>query len=78
MKKRGKLNDGIYGATIISYINLTSIIYFMYDPTSPNGVNQVTPLGLLCLIGINFFAWIILYPFAKWIYREMDGGRKEK
>jgi riboflavin transporter FmnP len=67
MKKKGTLNDKRWGLIVVSYFQLTAIVFYN-DGTSPM---ELTIASVLGFVGISLILWVISYPFARWVYREM-------
>jgi hypothetical protein len=77
MKKKGVLNDKRWAIIIVAYFNLTSIVISMNEFTSSKGTVELTYPGLLVFVLISLIWWVIVYPFSRWIYREMFEPKKK-
>jgi hypothetical protein len=71
MKKKGTLNDKRWGLMLVSYLQLTAVIFSQSDLTFPNMTKHQIYGTLIAIVFISLILWVIVYPVARWIYREM-------
>jgi len=63
LQKRGNLTEQFFAIGSLSYISLFMLTAFLIAPISL----EVT----LVWVVVTIIQWIIGYPFARWLYRQM-------
>ena len=63
LQKRGNLTEQFFAIGSLSYISLFMLTAFLIAPISL----EVTLVWVL----VTIIQWIIGYPFARWLYRQM-------
>lgn len=63
IQKRGKLTEQFFALVQVGYFNLYILTGFLITPVT----SRVTVVFVL----ITIILWVIGYPFARWVYRQM-------
>jgi hypothetical protein len=63
MQKRGKLTEQYFALIQVGYISLITVTGFLLAPMSL----EVTFTWVVIMI----IYWILGYPFARWLYRQL-------
>ena len=63
LQKRGKLTEQFFALSQLGYLNLYMLTGFLISPLTP----KVTLVFLLLMI----ILWVVGYPFARWLYRQI-------
>jgi hypothetical protein len=67
MQKRGKLTEQFFALSQVGYFNLYVLTGFLLTPLTLN----IT----ITFVVITIILWILGYPFARWIYRQLFANR---
>ncbi len=63
MQKRGKLTEQFFALVQVGYFNLYVLTGFLIGP--------VTFKVTIALVVVTIILWVLGYPFARWIYRQV-------
>jgi len=63
MQKRGKLTEQYFALVQVAYLNLYTLTGFLLAPAT------FEVILIFAIITIIF--WVLGYPFARWVYRQM-------